>query len=105
MIGMRNRWGGKWEWGGKEKGDRGQFTSNLGTEWTGIAPHAKEGFQVSKRDSGTRGGFFRQTGDYQGDSPRGYHGDCAMCSHIMSTLYISCYCVCRANKRLCLGYK
>ncbi len=34
-------------WGG------GQFTSNLGPEWTGVPPHAKEGFQVSKRDSGT----------------------------------------------------
>jgi hypothetical protein len=31
--------------GGKEKGG-GQFTSNLGPEWTVIAPHAKEGFQV-----------------------------------------------------------
>jgi hypothetical protein len=44
--------GGKWEWGGKEEGGS-QFTSNLGPEWTGISPHAKEGFQVSKRDSGT----------------------------------------------------
>ncbi len=44
--------GREWEWGGKEEGARGQFTSNLGPEWTGIAPHAKEGFQVSKRDSG-----------------------------------------------------
>jgi hypothetical protein len=44
--------GGKREWGGKGEG-RGQFTSNLGPEWTGVAPHAKEGFQVSKRDSGT----------------------------------------------------
>ncbi len=37
---------------GKGRGG-GQFTSNLGTEWTGVAPHTKEGFQVSKRDSGT----------------------------------------------------
>ncbi len=44
--------GGKWEREGKEEGG-GQFTSNLGPEWTGVAPHAKEGFQVSKRDSGT----------------------------------------------------
>jgi hypothetical protein len=50
---MGNCWGRKWEWGGKEKGGWGQFTSNLGQEWTGIAPNAKEGFQVSKRDSGT----------------------------------------------------
>ncbi len=42
--------GGKREWGGG-----GQFTSNLGLGWTRIAPHRKEGFQVSERDSGTRG--------------------------------------------------
>jgi hypothetical protein len=40
--------GGKREWGGG-----GQFSSNLGPGWT--APHRKEGFQVSERDSGTRG--------------------------------------------------
>jgi hypothetical protein len=38
---------------GRERGGGGQYTSNLGPEWTGVAPHAKEGFQVSKRDSGT----------------------------------------------------
>jgi hypothetical protein len=38
---------------GRERGGGGQFTSNLGPEWTGITPHAKEGFQVSKRDLGT----------------------------------------------------
>ncbi len=37
---------------GRERGG-GQFTSNLGPEWTAVAPHAKDGFQVSKRDSGT----------------------------------------------------
>jgi hypothetical protein len=41
--------GGKRKWGGKGEGG-GQFTGNLGPEWTGVAPHAKEGFQVSKRD-------------------------------------------------------
>jgi hypothetical protein len=51
IIVMGNHRGRKWEWGGKEEGGRGQFTSNLGPEWTGIAPHAKEGFQVSR---GTR---------------------------------------------------
>jgi hypothetical protein len=40
---------------GREQGGGGQFTSNLGPGWTGIAPHRMEGFQVSKRDSGTRG--------------------------------------------------
>jgi hypothetical protein len=39
------------EWGGG-----GQFTSNLGPGWTRIAPHRKEEFQVSERDSGTREG-------------------------------------------------
>jgi hypothetical protein len=38
-----------------------------GPEWMGIAPHTKEGFQVSKRDSGTGGGFFRQRGIVKGD--------------------------------------
>jgi hypothetical protein len=42
--------GRKREWGGG-----GQFTSNLGPGWTRIAPHRKEGFQVSKKDSGTWG--------------------------------------------------
>ncbi len=58
-----NRWGqekGK----GREWGGGGQFTSNLGPGWTRIAPHRKEGFQVSKRDSGTRG-------VYQGELARG----------------------------------
>jgi hypothetical protein len=85
---------------GRERGGGGQFTSNLGPEWTGVAPHAKEGFQVSKRDSGTgegspgKGGIIK--GNYKGDSSRG----CAMCSHILSILYISCYCVYVANKRI-----
>ncbi len=42
--------GGKREWGGG-----GQLTSNLGQGWTRIAPHRKEGFQVSKRGPGTKG--------------------------------------------------
>ncbi len=78
-------------------GEGGQYTSNLGPEWTGIAPHAKEGFQVSRRDSGTGEGLSRQRG-----LPRG------LC-HVPpnnANLYISCQsCVCRANKELCLGYK
>jgi hypothetical protein len=40
---------------GREWGGEGQFTSNLGPGWTRIAPHREEGFQVRKRDSGTRG--------------------------------------------------
>ncbi len=51
---------------GREGGGGGQYTSNMGPEWTGIAPHAKEGFQVSKKDSGTREGFSRQRGITKG---------------------------------------
>ncbi len=53
---------------GREWGGGGQFTSNLGPGWTRIAPQRKEGFQVSKRDSGTRGVI---KGSYQGELPRG----------------------------------
>jgi hypothetical protein len=73
---------------GRERGGGGQFT--MGPEWTGVAPHAKEGFQVSKRDLGAGEGFSGQRGDYQGRSLRGYQGDCATRSNIMSTLNISC---------------
>jgi hypothetical protein len=41
---------------GRERGGGGQFTSNLEPGWTRIAPHRKEGFQVSERDQGTREG-------------------------------------------------
>ncbi len=37
---MGREWGGGWNWGD-------QFTSNLGSRWTG-SYHVKEGFQVSK---------------------------------------------------------
>jgi hypothetical protein len=94
---MGNCWG-KGKGDGRKKGGGGQYTSNLGPGWTGIAPHAKEGFQVSKRGSGKGEGFFQAKGNYQ--------WDCACTSDIMPTLYISCQlCVCRANKELCLGYK
>jgi hypothetical protein len=53
---------------GREWVGGGQFTSNLGPGWTRIAPHRKEGFQVSKRDSGTRGVI---KGSWQGESVRG----------------------------------
>ncbi len=60
---MGNRWGAE-----KENGEwGGLFTSNLGPEWTGVAPQAKEGFQVIKRDSGTGEGFSRQRGIIKGD--------------------------------------
>ncbi len=58
------KWGtvGEGKRGRGGKGGGGQYTSNLGPEWTGIAPHAKEGFQVSKRASGTGEGLSRQKG-------------------------------------------
>jgi hypothetical protein len=74
---------------GKERGGGGQFTSNLGPEWTGVAPHTKEGFQVSERDLGT-GGIIKGT----------RQGVCAMCSDIVNLVYTSCYCVHVANKRI-----
>jgi hypothetical protein len=83
------------EGGGKGEGG-GQFTSNLGPEWTGIAPHAKEGFQVSKRDS-EQGRDLPGKGGLSKGSSRGYQGDCAMCLqnnvnlvHIVLIVCMSC---------------
>jgi hypothetical protein len=102
---MGNRWDGKWERGGKEEGERGQFTSNLGPEWTGIAPHAKEGFQVSKRDSGTGEGSSAE-GELSREFTKGLsRGLCHALSYNVNPVYIVLLYVCRANKRLCLGYK
>ncbi len=87
---------------GRVGGGGGQYTSNLGPEWMGIAPHAKEGFQVSKRGSGTKGGTFQAKVDYQED----YQGDCAICLRYGANLvHIVKLCVCCTNKDLCLGYK
>ncbi len=74
---------------GKEGGGGGQYTSNLGPEWTGITPHAKEGFQVSKRGSGTGEGLSRQ----RGITKRIIKGAVPCASDIMPTLYMSCDCV------------
>jgi hypothetical protein len=83
---------------GWERGGGGQFTSNLGPEWTGIAPHTKEGFQVSERDLGTREGL-----QAKGKSTRGIIKGLIKgfvpCALILSIcIYISCYCVYVANK-------
>jgi hypothetical protein len=76
---------------GREGGGGGQYTSNLGPEWTGIAPHANEGFQVSKRGTGTGEGLSGQRGITKGT----VKGIVPYASDIMSTLYISCcLCVC-----------
>jgi hypothetical protein len=55
--------------GRKKGGGGGQYTSNLGPGWTGIAPHAKKEFQVSKRGSGTGEGFSKQRGITKGTVP------------------------------------
>jgi hypothetical protein len=102
---MGNRWGAGKE-DGEGKGGGGQYTSNLGPEWTGIAPHAKEGFQVSKRGSGRVEGLPRQRGITKGTAKGIIKGIVPCASDIMSTLHISCQlCVCSANKELCLGYR
>ncbi len=65
---MENRWGReKGEWGGR---GGGQYTANLGSEWTGIrATTQRRDFQVSKgrglRDKGRD--FLATRGDYQKD--------------------------------------
>jgi hypothetical protein len=92
--------GGKWEWGGKEEGGRGQFTSNLGPEWTGIAPHAKEGFQVSKRDLGTWEGSSGRRGIIKGVIKGLLRELCHVLSYNVKPVYIVLLCVCRANKRI-----
>jgi hypothetical protein len=91
---MEDPWGGKWEWGWKEEGGRGQLTSNLGPEWTGIAPHTKEGFQVSKRDSGTGEGSSGRRGIIKGL----FRELCHVLSYNVNPVYIVLLCVCRANK-------
>jgi hypothetical protein len=76
---------------GREVGGGGQYTSNLGQEWTGIPPHAKEGFQVSKRDSGTREGFSRQRGIAKGLSRGLCHVPpiCQPCTYRASCVYVN----------------
>ncbi len=87
-------WGSRW---GQEKGMGrewgGQFTSNLGPGWTRIAPYRKEGFQVSKRDLVTKGVIKRS---WQGELT----GGCAIYFVLSSCIYVSCYCVNVANKRI-----
>jgi hypothetical protein len=48
---------------GRRRGGGGQYTANLGSEWTGIRATTKEGFQVSKRRAqGIRVGISEQRG-------------------------------------------
>ncbi len=79
--------GGKREWGGG-----GQFTSNLGPGWTRIAPHRKEGFQVSKRDLVTKGVI---KGSWQGEVTRGVNGGlCHMLRIVILYICIMLLCEC-----------
>ena len=94
--------GGQGKGMGRERGGGGQFTSNLGPEWTRVAPHAKEGFQVSERDLGTgesspgKGGIIKWT----------RQEGCPMCSDIVNLVYTYRAIVCMwLIKELCLGYK
>jgi hypothetical protein len=97
------------EWGtvgeigeGKGRGGGGQFTGNLGPEWTGVAPHTKEGFQVSERDLGTGEGSPGNGGSIKGTR----QGVCAMCSDIVNPVCTYRAIVCMwLIKELCLGYK
>ncbi len=91
--------GGKREWGGKGEGE-----VSLQATWDQVdrgRTTRKEGFQVSERDLGTgegspgKGGIIK--GNYQGDSSRGL---CHVLSYCQPCIYISCYCVYVANKRL-----
>jgi hypothetical protein len=73
-------------WYGK-RGGEGQNTSNLGPGWTEIAPHAKEGFQVSKRESGTGKGS-----PGKGELPRGLSHvppiQCQPCTYRVNCVYV-----------------
>jgi hypothetical protein len=97
---------GGWKGNGEGKGRGRSVYKQPGPEWTGVAPHTKEGFQVSKRDSGIGKGSPGKgviiNGDYQGDSSRGL---CHVHSHIVNPVYIVLLCACWLKKELCLGYK
>jgi hypothetical protein len=83
---------------GREWGGGGQFRSNLGPGWTRIAPHRKEGFQVSERDSGTKEGR-QPKGILTRGIIKGFRQGVVPCALILSTcIYVSCYCVNVANK-------
>jgi hypothetical protein len=87
---------------GRERGGGGQFTSNLGPEWTGVAPHPKEGLQVSERDLGIGEGSPGKGGIIKGTR----QGVCAMCFDIVKLVYTYRAIVCMwLIKELCLGYK
>jgi hypothetical protein len=79
---------------GRERGGGGQFTSNLGPEWTGVAPHTKEGFQVSKRDLGT-GRVCQATGELPKEISGGFVKGFVPCAliHCQSCIYRAIVCM------------
>jgi hypothetical protein len=93
-----NRWG-MGDGGGEEKG--GEVSTQVTWDQSGRELHhnAKEGFQASKRGSGTGEGFSRQRGIFKGivHAPPIQHQPC--------TYRANCVCVCSANKELCLDNK
>ncbi len=81
---------------GRERGEGGQFTSNLGPGWTRIAPRKEEGFQV-------RGTWVQRElsrGIDKGSYQMELTGSCAICFILSSCIYVSCYCVNVTNKRI-----
>jgi hypothetical protein len=89
------------EWGGNGEGEVSlQATWDQG--WTRIVPYRKEGFQVSKRDSGTKGAI---KGSHHGESSRELPRGCAMCLVLSTCIYVSCCVRMWLIKGLCLGYK
>jgi hypothetical protein len=52
---------------GRKRRGEGQYTSNLGPEWMGIAPQRKGGIPSKYKGFVNRGGIFQAKGDYQGD--------------------------------------
>jgi hypothetical protein len=75
---------GKREWGGG-RGGEGQYTANLGSEWTGTHATTKEGFQVSKGTVlGTGEGFPSNKGVIK------RIGHAPPCIYIVLIVYMSC---------------
>ncbi len=91
---------GKREWRGKGEGGD-QYTSNLGPKWTGVAPHAKEGFQVSKRGGDFPGRGVLSRGIIKGLS----RGLCHVLQYNVNPVHIVLIVYVALIKELCLGYK
>jgi hypothetical protein len=93
---MGNRWAGNGNGEGKRRGE-GVSLQATWDQSERIAPHAKEGFQVSKRDSGTGEGY---QGVVKGVIKGLLRELCHVLSYNVKPVYIVLLCVCRANKRI-----